>query len=292
MIHSDNGSNFLGAKNDLRELYLFLQSTSTTSAVNQYLLTQRVEWETIPERAPHFGGLWKGAVKAAKYHLRWVVGTQRLTYEEFATVACQIESCLNSRPLTTITSHAVDRLSALTPGHFLIGRPLTAYPETTILQEPSLLRHWTMCQSMVHHFWRRWSHEYLQQLQALPKWRNITPNQRIADVVVIKEDNAYTCHWPLARVIATYPGRDGLIRVATLKTATTTLKRPVVKLALIHREEEDSRQTPSAVFMFRLDHLLITKKQPCCCPTSKLLQQDLQLMHNYLIHLIQFNHTN
>ena len=87
-IHSDNGSNFLGAKNDLNNFYHFLQSTATTSAVNQYLLLQRVQWQCIPERAPHFGGLWEAAVKAAKYHLHRVMGTQCLTYEEFATVTC------------------------------------------------------------------------------------------------------------------------------------------------------------------------------------------------------------
>ena len=69
-IHSDNGSNFKGAKKDLQELYKFLQTTSTTSSVSQYLLTQRVHWETIPERAPHFGGLWEASVKSAKFHLK------------------------------------------------------------------------------------------------------------------------------------------------------------------------------------------------------------------------------
>ena len=39
-IHSDNGSNFLGAKNDLNDLYHFLQSTTTISTVYQYLLSQ------------------------------------------------------------------------------------------------------------------------------------------------------------------------------------------------------------------------------------------------------------
>ena len=116
-IHSDNGTNFLGAKNDLNDLYHFLQSTTTTSAVNKYLLSQRVQWQCIPKRASYFGGLWEVAVKAAKYHLRHVMGTQCLTYEEFATVTCQIESCLNSQPLTPITSHAIDGISALTTGH-------------------------------------------------------------------------------------------------------------------------------------------------------------------------------
>ena len=76
-IHTDNGSNFKGAKNDLSELFHFLQATSTQEAVNSYLLFQRVQWHCIPERAPHFGS---AAFKSAKYHLKRVIGTQRLFF--------------------------------------------------------------------------------------------------------------------------------------------------------------------------------------------------------------------
>ena len=142
-----------------------------------------------------------------------MVGTQKLTYEELSTITCQIEACLNSRPLTVITSHNLDGMSTLTPGHFLVGRPLVAYPETFIPSDPSLLASWNKCQAMVQHFWSRWSGEYLQQLQALPKWKNASPNLLSGDIVILKEDSPFTCQWPLAKVITTYPGRDGLVRV-------------------------------------------------------------------------------
>ena len=131
-IHSDNGSNFKGAKADLQELYRFLSSPSSTSAVAHYLLSQHIQWSMIPERSPHFGGLWEAAVKAAKHHIRRIVGPQKLTYEKFSTTICQVEACLNSRPLLAITSHDTDGVSTLTPGHFLVGRPLTAYPSFRI----------------------------------------------------------------------------------------------------------------------------------------------------------------
>ena len=34
------------------------------------------------------------------------------------------------------------------------------------------------------------------------------------DIVTIKEDRTFACNWPLARIIQTYPGKDGLVRVA------------------------------------------------------------------------------
>ena len=139
-IHSDNGSNFVGAKNDLQELTRLLMSASTSAAVHSYLLGCKIEWHCIPERAPHFGGLWEAAVKSAKLHLRRVVGEQKLDFEEMTTVAAQVEACLNSRPLGFLYSHSPDAVAPLTPGHFLVGRPLQAYPELAIDCNMSLCR--------------------------------------------------------------------------------------------------------------------------------------------------------
>ena len=42
-----------------------------------------------------------------------------------------------------------------------------------------------------------------------------------------------TTKWPLAKVIEVHPGTDGLVRVATVKTASGIYKRPTAKLALL-----------------------------------------------------------
>ena len=39
--------------------------------------------------------------------------------------------------------------------------------------------------------------------------------------------------WRLARVTQVYPGKDGLVRVVSVKTATGTYKHPVSKVALL-----------------------------------------------------------
>ena len=161
-----------------------------------------------------------------------------MAYEEFHTVLTQVEACLNSRPLIALSSQPLDGIEALTPAHFLLQRPVTAYPEATISSSPSLHRRWTMTRSLVHHFWKRWSAEYLQQLQRLSKWRKPTLNLKVGDVVHIKEDQTFTQQWPMAMVTAVHPGRDGLVRAATVKTQTATFKRPVVKLVLLLSQDE------------------------------------------------------
>lgn len=235
-IYSDNGGNFRGARADLNDLYKFLEETPTQTAITTYLLSERITWHASPERAPHFGGLWEAAVKSFKTHIKRVVGCQRLNFEELTTVAAQVEACLNSRPLVSTTSHSQDGIEVLTPGHFLIGRPFRAYPEQPRTTEPSLNKRWNLCQSIVTHFWRRWSSEYLQQLQRLQKWRTPSPNIKVGDIVLIKEDTTFTTHWPAARVMEVHQGQDGLVRVATVKTQTSILKRPVAKLVLLLSE--------------------------------------------------------
>ena len=114
-IFSDNGTTFTGAAHEVRRR--FDTATATGS-----------EWRFILPRAPHFGGLWEAGVKSAKHDLRGVLGEAKLTIEEFSTLAAQIETRLNSRPLCPLSSDPND-VSALTPGHFLIGAPLKALPE-------------------------------------------------------------------------------------------------------------------------------------------------------------------
>ena len=254
-IHTDNGSNFVGAKNDLQELYQFLTSTDAQASIYSFLLTNRISWHTIPERAPHFGGLWEAAVKSAKHHLKRVVGQQRLTFEEFLTISAQVEACQNSRPLGGLTSHSPDGVTPLTPGHFLVGRPLQAYPETVISTDPSLLKRWSLCQAMTQHFWGRWSSEYLQILQKSGKWHRTKPNLQVGDLVMMTDSNAFNTQWTMGKVVATYQGKDDLVRAvdvqtetvhpapsssttaatrtSKLTTRTSVFRRPISKLALL-----------------------------------------------------------
>ena len=99
VIWSDHGSNFIGAAKELKDLFEFLNQKRSRQIVSQFCSNQNIQWDFIPERAPHFGGLWEAAVKSFKTHLKRVTTNVKLTYEELSTVLTQIEACLNSRPL-------------------------------------------------------------------------------------------------------------------------------------------------------------------------------------------------
>ena len=145
LVWSDHGSNFVGARNELRELANFLEDQRTQNSVSQFCTSQRIDWKFIPERSPHFGGLWESCVKSMKYHLKRVTSEVKLTFEEYTTVLAQVEACLNSRPLIALSCDD-DGLEALTPGHFLIGRPLHALPDPAFSYHSlPLLRSWNLC---------------------------------------------------------------------------------------------------------------------------------------------------
>ena len=104
-------------------------------------------------------------------------------YEEFSTVLMQIEAVLNSRLLAPFPTPD-DALEPLTPVHFLNGRPL----ESLSFSSFTLLRQWHLCQNLTHHFWTRWSTEYLVSLDKLSKWKSPSKNIGVGDVVVLQED--------------------------------------------------------------------------------------------------------
>lgn len=228
-IYSDNGTNFVGAEKELHRQMVASETYSSTPFA-QHLNELGIEWHFNAPSWPSAGGLWEAAVKSMKYHLKRVLGEQKLTYEEFLTLLTQIEACMNSRPLCPLTEDIND-LEYLTPAHFLIGRPILSLPHENLEEQHVGLRNrWQMLEKMKQGFWRRWSLDYLQQLQTRNKWQKATENLAVGEIVLIKEDNLPPSRWALGRILKVHPGRDGLTRVVTLKTKTGELTRPIIKL--------------------------------------------------------------
>jgi len=176
-------------------------------------------------------------VKAVKRHLIRMTREASLKYEELETLLIQIEAILNSRPITPISSDPND-LAALTPGHFLIGTPITSYPEPSLEGIPiNRLSRWQYVQQLRQHFWQRWTREYLQSLQQRNKWQIQDAAIHVGQMVILKEDNNPPLLWQLGRIQAVHPGNDGVVRVATIRTIKGTYKRPITRLCLLPVED-------------------------------------------------------
>lgn len=230
-LYCDNATNFVGTKNQLTELSDSIYSITAANEIHKECSSRGITFHFIPPRAPHFGGLWEAAVKSAKNLLLRSVATASLTYEELDTVVIEIEGILNSRPITPMSNNPND-LNALTPGHFLIGEPLNTQTNISSKQSKmSLLTRWKLVTHLKEEFWRRWSREYLCELQYRHKWKTRNVNVKPGDMVIVKEDNTSPLKWPLARIVKTYQGDDGLVRVADVRTASGICRRPIARLA-------------------------------------------------------------
>lgn len=226
-IRSDNGSNYRGAKNQLNELYAMLNSQEFNEKIHEFASAKNIVWVMSTPLAPHQNGIAEAGVKSFKHHFKRVVGDRLLTLEELNTFVAEIEAILNSRPICPISSDPNDP-QALTPGHFLIQRPITLLPEENLLSVPdNRLKSWQILSKMRQTFWNRWHVEYLGELQKLVKWQTNKPNLKTGTIVIIKEKDVPCARWQLGRIVEVHPGRDGVVRNATVRTANSTYTRCV-----------------------------------------------------------------
>ena len=150
-----------------------------------------------------------------------------------SSLLASIELCLNSKPLCPLNDDPND-INFLTTSHLLTGRSLVALPDHTIIIESMHLeKRYKLLSQMRVDFWTRWHREYLQYMGQRTKWNNEQPSIKVGSMVIIKSENSPPSRWPIARVISVHPGKDNLVRVATVKTSSSTLVRPIVKLILL-----------------------------------------------------------
>lgn len=224
-VFCDNGRNFVAAAKEIGD-FLKQNEDHLSNFINQ----EGINFKFSPSYAPHFGGIFEAGIKSAKFHIKRVMGNSHLTYEEIGTLFSQVEAILNSRPLYPLSSSPNDLLP-LTPGHFLIGRPLTALPSPALENHnESNLRRYARIEKLHQDFWKRWKREYISELQQRTKWRVNYAKLNVGDLVLLHEDHTPPLNWRLGRVKQLYPGQDGISRVADIETAGGSVRRPFTRL--------------------------------------------------------------
>ncbi|KAF2882361.1 hypothetical protein ILUMI_23818 [Ignelater luminosus] len=87
-------------------------------------------------------------------------------------------------------------------------------------------------------FWAKWSFDYLHNLQQRTKWQfSHNADLTIGAIVLLKEDNIPPMHWRLGRITAIHPGKDGVVRVVSVRTKTGVTKRGLSKACLLPTEK-------------------------------------------------------
>lgn len=237
-MHSDHGRNFIGASHILPKW--LIENAQEYQTVYNHVIQQGTQWKFIPPNAPHFGGIWEAAVKSTKKLLVKAFGPTRFTFKNMYTVLKQIEAILNSRPLQPLNEDPNEAL-ALTPAHFLIGKPLTLIPEPSVRHiTQNRLDIFQQRQAIMQKFWHEWSHEYLHQLQRRSKWLEQTANVKVGQIVLLHDQNSPPAQWKLARVIKIFPDKEGTVRVVRIKSGSSEFMRPIHKMSPLPIEENNT----------------------------------------------------
>ena len=230
---SDNGSNFVAADREIRELVAELDQEQ----IRRTTANKGVEWYWNPPAAPHFGGVFESMIKAAKRAISAILQDADVTDEELQTCFTGVESLLNSRPLTTISDDPNDE-PVLTPNHFIIGQMGgDIVPDSVDMTEFNPRQRWRRIQELIRRVWQRWLREYLPYIGSRHKWFSKDKNLKEDDVVIVIDPDARRRDWKVGRIVRTYPGADGLVRVVDVKVGDKILKRPITKLSPLEMQD-------------------------------------------------------
>jgi len=234
LINSDNARTF-------KSTAKLLKSLARDPEVATYLQSSRIEWRFNLELSPWQGGHFERLIGCVKRCLRKVIGIARLSYDELSTVLTEIESILNSRPLTYCYSELGEEV--LSPSHLIHGRRLTplstgfsTYGSYDDYDAPlNLSKRFLYLTKTLSHFWNRWRREYLPDLRESHRMKTISSAEvKTGDVVVIQDDNVKRGMWKSGIVEEVIKGKDGNIRGAKVrkigKGKPEILNRPLQKL--------------------------------------------------------------
>ena len=165
-LHSDQGTNFVGAKREFMELMKGFTQERVKELGCRFILN--------PPSSSHMGGVWERQIRTVRSVLTAILDQSARTLDSSSlrTFMYEAMAIVNSRPLTS--EHINDPLSPepLTPNHILTMKSeIIAPPPGEFSKEDLYLKkRWKRVQFLANEFWTRWKKEYLLNLQQRSKW--------------------------------------------------------------------------------------------------------------------------
>lgn len=240
-IKSDNAKTFKKADADMSALYDAIHHPRVQGVMH----SSHCRWTYSTEGAPWHGGVFERMVRSVKEALRRTIGSAVLTSDQLVTSLAEIECIINSRPLIDVKTDNDDPLP-ISPNQLIYGRDLTMLPMSSKVKiipgKEEITKIWKQRLELNQKFWNSWTKDYLLELAKETKWHDVTSPVKVGDLVLVSDENKKRGIWPLAKVIQTQTGRDGLVRSVLLKTENGEMRRPVQKLVKLEVHNNHSEQ--------------------------------------------------
>jgi hypothetical protein len=238
-IRCDQGSNFIGAKNEFSEALKEMDG----GRLQAYLAERQCDFVMNAPHSSHAGGVWERQIRTIRNVLTSLFEQcpSRFDDASLRTFFYEAMHIVNSRPLSTENINDPTHLEPLTPNHLLTMKSSLALPPPGhfVKQDLYIRKRWRRVQYLTEQFWSRWRKEYLLNLTQRQKWHVQRRNLKVGDIVVIKDDGVARNQWPMARVTDTIASHDGLVRKVKVQTSSgTVLERPIQQLVLLLESDE------------------------------------------------------
>ena len=125
-IRSDQGSNFKGASNELKEALKEMD----VDKLKQFLTSNQCEFFFNAPGSSHAGGLWEQQIRTIRSILNTtlLLCPGRLDDSSLRTLLYETMAIVNSRPLTVSNINDPTALAPLTPNHILTMKPTIPLP--------------------------------------------------------------------------------------------------------------------------------------------------------------------
>ena len=231
---SDNAKTFKASSKEVVKIV-------GSQEVQRYLTNKRVTWKFIVEKAPWWGGFWERLIQSVKRSIKKTVGRTSLNYDELNTLVVEVESLINSRPLTYIYDDEESISHPLTPSHLISGHKISTMPNDEHFEIMSthnaLTRRQRHHKHLLQQFSRQWKREYLISLRENSTTRSVDGNRSpitVGDIVILKNDSTSRAFWKLGKVEQLIPGRDGKVRSAIIKVSSNNGKTQLLKRVIQH----------------------------------------------------------
>ncbi|KAL1280080.1 hypothetical protein QQF64_014680 [Cirrhinus molitorella] len=160
----------------------------------------------------------------------------RLTHEVLCTLMAEVTAIINARPLLPVSAD-LEQPFILSPSVLLTQKTGVPPPPGDFSDKNLYTKQWRQVQALANQFWTRWSRKYLPCLQHRPKWTVPRRNLQVGDLVLLRDKQIACNCWPMARISAIFPGKDGHIRKVEVTTTDQgnikTFLRPVAEVVLL-----------------------------------------------------------
>ena len=212
VIHSDRGSNLLGAqrlfKRDFHDFLLYCEDELLRG-----FSMRRITWQPSTARTAHTQGLAERMNKNLQRHLD-SLQSQPFTIDEMQDALLKISYVQNSRPLYHLSSD--QSLEIISPFSLVHGRQPTMFNEKQEVDMNPINRLQSM-RKMIDTYWEGFFKLVVNEFQRRTKWQKVNRDLKPGELVLVYAANTPKMFYPMAIVESVSRGADNHVRFAKVR---------------------------------------------------------------------------